>query len=145
MEPVGGLPLVALAAMLVVFFSGLSLAARMSAFDLAGPKAAIGTILLMAPLGAVSGKRVRAIRQACADAKALKRELLGRLQDPFLNLWLGIRVAVFLGIILLMAARPGLWESVSVVVASFAIGLLPSLLARRCNELSSLPSTKLGS
>ena len=144
MQPVPGLPLVALAAMLIVFLSGVYLAVRMAVFDLAWPKVAIGAILLMAPLGAVAGKRMGAIRRVCANAETINHELHSRLQDPLLNMSRGNRIAVFLGIVLLMAARPGLWESVSVVVASFAIGLLPFLLSRRRDELSSVPSTKLG-
>lgn len=104
----------------------------------------IGAILLRAPLGAVAGKRKGGIRRVSANAETINHELHSRLQDPLLNMSLGNRIAVFLGIVLLMAARPGLWESVSVVVASFAIGLLPFLLSRRRHEQSSVPSTKLG-
>src|SRR5256885_3738668 len=44
---------------------------------------------------------------------------------------LGIRIAVILGIVLLMSAKPELWESIGIVGASFVLGLLPSLPASR--------------
>jgi hypothetical protein len=45
-----------------VFFSGISLAVRMSAFETSWPKVTIAALLLIAPLEAVTGKRMRAIR-----------------------------------------------------------------------------------
>src|SRR6266478_9192950 len=129
-ELVPGLPLVGMGSLLVVFCSGIYLAMRMSAFELAWPKVTVAALLLIAPLGALTGRRMRAIRMACADeARAISIDLLGRLQDPFLKVSLGIRIAVFLGIVLLMAAKTGLWQSIGVVGTSVALGLLSSLLA----------------
>src|SRR6266436_8077321 len=65
-EPVPGLPLVAVGLLLVVFFSGVYLAMRMSALDLAWPKVAVGALLLITLFGALTGRRMRAIRRACA-------------------------------------------------------------------------------
>jgi hypothetical protein len=54
-----------------------------------------------------------------------------------LKISLGIQIAVFLGIVLLMAAKPELWESISIVGTSVAFGLLTFLLAwRRSGSLS---------
>ncbi|MBZ5658647.1 MAG: hypothetical protein LAO56_25685 [Acidobacteriia bacterium] len=137
MEPLPGLPLVAMSSMLIVFFSGVYLAMRMSAFDLAWPKVTVAAILLMAPLGALTGRRMRAIRRMCAAAKAINPDLEGRLRDPFLKVSLGVRIAVFLGILLLMAAKPEFWESTSIVGTSVVLGLLLSLLPwRRTGSLS---------
>jgi hypothetical protein len=116
----------------------------MSAFDLAWPKVTVGALLLIAPLGALTGRRMRAIRRACADAKAINSELLSRLRDPFLKISLGIRLAVFLGIVLLMAAKPDLWESISIVGTSVILGLLSSLFAWRRSASLSAPSAGLG-
>jgi hypothetical protein len=131
-DPVPGLSLLAMISMFVAFFSGIYLAVRMSAFDTAWPKVTIVALLLIAPLGALTGKRMGTIRRGCVDAKATKSELLGRLQDPFLKASLGIRIAVFLGIVLLMVAKPQLWESVSTVGCSAVLGFLLSLLVWRC-------------
>lgn len=142
--PVPGLPLIAAGSLLVIFFSGIYLAMRMSAFELAWPKVTLGALLLIASLGAVTGRRMRAIRRACADTKAINSELLRRLQDPFLKISLGIRIAVVLGIVLLMAAKPELWESISVVGTSVVLGLLSSLLAWRRSGSLSAPSADIG-
>jgi hypothetical protein len=101
-------------------------------------------LLLIAPLGALTGRRRRAICRACADANTINSELLSRLQDPFLKISLGIRVAIFFGIVLLMAAKPGLWESIGVVGTSVVVGLLLSLPAWRRSGSLSVPSTGYG-
>ncbi len=127
---------------LVVFFSGVYLAMRMAAFGSAWPKVAVGGLLIIAPLGALTGRRMRAIRRACADAKAINSDLLGRLEDSFLKVSLGVRIAVFLGIVLLMSTKPEFWESVGIVGTCGILGLLLSLLDRRRGSLSA-PSADL--
>jgi hypothetical protein len=107
-EPVPGLPLVAMGSLLVILFSGVYPAMRMSAFGLGWPQATVGALLLIAPPGALTGRRMRAIRLACVDAKTIHPDLLRQLQDPFLKISLGIRLAAFLGIVRLLAAKPAL-------------------------------------
>jgi hypothetical protein len=143
-QPVPGLPLVTAGSALVIFISGIYLALRMAAFDLAWPKVTIAALLLIGPFGALTGKRMRALRQVCAGAKAINSELISRLQDPFLKASLSIRVAVFLGLVLLMSAKPELWESISIVVASVVFGLLSSIVFWRRSVRLSAPSTDLG-
>jgi hypothetical protein len=130
-DPLPGVPLLAIGSILVVLASGIYLTARMSAFVLAWPKVAIIALLLIAPFGAVTGKRMRAIGHNSAQASRMKSELLTQLQDPFLKVSLGIRIAVFFGIVLLMAAKPELWQSITIVVGSVVLGLLLSLVAWR--------------
>lgn len=126
-EPIPRLPLISMASVLVVFFSGVYLAMRMSAFSSAWIRATLGAILIIAPLGAVTGRRAGAIRKACIDMKSISSEQLLRLRDPFLKVSLGIRIAVFLGIVLLMAAKPGLWPSISIIGASLILGVFLAL------------------
>lgn len=64
----------------------------------------------------------------------MKSDLLKRLQDPFLKSSLDIQIAVFWGIGLLMAAKPKLWQPISIVVCSAVLGLLLQLVARRRRE-----------
>jgi hypothetical protein len=136
-DPVPGIRLLAIGSILVVLFSGVYLAVGMSAFDLAWPKVAIVALLLIATLGALTGKRRRAIRSSAPAAK-MKPELLRQLQDPFLKISLGIRIAVFLGVVLLMAATPELWQSIAIVIGSVVLGLLLSVVAwRRTGPLPS--------
>jgi len=143
-QPVPGLPLLTAGSALVIFFSGIYLTIRMSAFDLAWPKVTIGALLLIAPFAALTGRRIRAIRQLCAEGKAINSELISRLQDPLLNISLGIRTAVFLGIVLLMSAKPELWESIIIVGVSAVFGLLTSLLLWHRPRSLPVPSAGLG-
>jgi hypothetical protein len=92
---------------------------------------AIVALLLIATFGALTGKRRRAIRRSSAAAAKMKPELLRQLQDPFLKISLGIRIAVFFGVVLLMAATPELWQSIAIVMVSVVLGLLLSLVAWR--------------
>jgi hypothetical protein len=144
LDAVPGLPAVTASSALVVFLSGVYLATRMSAFGLAWIKAAAAALLLIAPLGALTGRRMRAIRRGCTDASAINSELRRRLQDPFLKNSLSVRIAVFLGIVLLMAAKPELWESTSIVGVSVLLGLLSSLLPWGRSGSLSAPNADLG-
>jgi hypothetical protein len=130
-EPVPGIPLIAMTSILVVLVSGIYLTVRMAAFDLAWPKVTIVALLLIAPFGGLTGKRMRVIRRNSVEATTMKSELLKLLQDPFLKISLGIRTAVLLGIVLLMAAKPDLGQSIGIVVGSFVLGLLLGLLSWR--------------
>lgn len=141
---VPGLPLVTLGSLLIILFSGVYLTMRMAVFESAWPKVAVGALVLMAPLGALAGRRMRTIRRACAAAKTVNPELLRQLQDPFLKISLGIRSAVFLGILLLMAAKPELWQSVGIVGGSVVLGLLAPVLVRRRAAPLSIPGADLG-
>jgi hypothetical protein len=98
----------------------------MSAFGRAWTQVAIAALLLIAPLGALTGRRMRAIRQACANEKTMVTELR-RLQDRLLKASLGIRIAIFLGIVLLMAAKPDLAQSIGIVATSVVLGVFSQL------------------
>lgn len=134
-DPIPGIPLMAMFSILVILISGIYLAVRMAAFDLAWPEVTIVALLLIAPFGALTGKRMRVIRRSSAEATTIRPELLRNLQDPFLKISLGIRTVVFLGIVLLMAAKPDLGQSIGIVVCSLVIGLLLGLLSRRTGPL----------
>jgi hypothetical protein len=125
-EPVPKLPLAAMGSLLVALFTGIYLTIRMSADGEAWPKVTVAAILLIAPIAAITARRMRAIRRSSAAAASITPELRGRLYDPFLKASLGIRIAVMLGIVLLMAAKPELRESVAVVGAAAVVGLVSS-------------------
>ena len=105
-DSVPRIPLMAMTSILGVLVSGIYLAVRMAAFDLAWPKVTIVALLLIAPLGGLTAKRMRVIRRDSLEATTMKLELVKLLQDPFLKISLGVRTVVFLGIVLLMAAKP---------------------------------------
>jgi hypothetical protein len=54
------LPLAIVGSVLVILFSGVYLTARMSAFSLGWPRVSVAAVILMAALGAMTGKRMRA-------------------------------------------------------------------------------------
>ena len=130
-DPVPGIALMAMSSILVILVSGIYLAVRMAAFDLAWPKVTIVALLLIATFGALTAKRMRVIRRNSAEATTMRPELLKRVQDPFLKISLGVRSVALLGIVLLMATKPELWQSVAIVLCSAFLGLLLSLLVCR--------------
>jgi hypothetical protein len=136
-DPVPGIPLVAIVSIFVVLISGIYLALRMSAFEMTWPKVTIAALLLFAPFGALTSKRMRAIRRSCTPPTTMNPELLQQLRDPLLKISLGFRIGVFFGILLLMTAKPELWQSIGTVVCSAVLGLLLSLVTR--HRTGSLP------
>src|SRR5437879_4954063 len=70
------LPVFAGGSVLIILFSGVYLVIQESASGRAWPKVAAASLLLMAPLGAMTGSRMRAIREACAAEKTTSSELL---------------------------------------------------------------------
>lgn len=127
-EPVPGLSAIALGSILVILFSGVYLTIQMSGFGLAWIDVTMGAFLLMAPLGAVTGRRLRVIRHLCASGQTNQSKLLDPLRHRFLRISLGIRIAVFLGIVLLMTAKPDLLESLGIAGGSIVVGLVAALL-----------------
>jgi hypothetical protein len=143
-NPVPGLPLAATGSLIVVTLSGVYLTLLVSGFGADWPKVTIAALLFVAPVAAIGGRRMLAIRRTCATAKSISPELRDRVQDPVLKISLGIRIAVILGIVLLMSARPGLWGSVGIVAASFVLGLLSSVLVSRRRSAAAAPGATFG-
>jgi hypothetical protein len=136
-NPVPRLPLWTGGSALVVFFSGVYLAKRMSAFGQAWIDLTIVALLLIVPLGALTSKRMRAIRQGLAKATTLEPELVSRLDDPLLKSSFSLRIFNLVGIVLLMVAKPELLQSVSIVASSVILGFLSALIFRRRRALLS--------
>jgi hypothetical protein len=143
-DPAPGLSLMGIGSLAVLLISGGDLTARMSGWILAWPKVAVATLILIALLGAISGRRMRAIRRPCLAGKTNDSELTNRLRDPILKVSLGIRIALGLGAAPLMTAKPGLWVSIIIVGASVVLGLLSSLFASRRPASLSAASPDLG-
>jgi hypothetical protein len=133
LQPVGRLPAVAVGSLVVILASGIYLAAQFSGFRLGWVDVALAAFLLMGPLGAVSGRRMRDIRHRSAEANATLSRVRELLRNPFLFVSLGVRVAVFLGIVLLMTGKPDLPVSLGVVLVSVALGFAGAFLIPRKN------------
>jgi hypothetical protein len=123
-DPVPGLRSLAIGSLAVILISAIYLVIPIATFHTAWPKVAVLSLLLMGPLGAMTGRRMRAIRQAASHQKMIGTELLDQLRDRFLKMSLCVRIAVFFGIFLLVSIKPGLWASVGLMGASVVVGLL---------------------
>lgn len=112
----------------LLLLSGAYLTQRMSLWTLAWPKIALATLILIAVLGVVTGKRMGAVRRLCASGEAAEFEYARRLQDPMLKVSLGTRIALLFAAVLLMNAQPAFWESLAIVGVSLVLGLIAALL-----------------
>ena len=126
-----GLSALAISALVLLLLSGILMTAQMAGWMLAWPRVAMGALILIGPLGAITGRRMRAIRAACAANKPNESDLLRKLRDPFLKFSMNIRIALVLGIVLLMTAKPELRESLGVVVSSIFLAFVSTVFWRR--------------
>jgi hypothetical protein len=123
-NPVPSLPMIAMSSLLLILITGIYLTMQLQVWMVAWPKVAFITVLLIAPFGAVTGARMRKIRQAIAqtpasDVIALRKSVSGSV----FGLSLGIRTWVVLGIVLIMAAKPSLNVCLVILVVAALIGV----------------------
>jgi hypothetical protein len=140
-EPVPRLSRIALGSLLVILLTGVFLTIQTSGFGLAWLKVTVAAFLLMAPLGAASGRRIRNVQRLSANGKMTQSEILDLLRHPFLKVSLAMRIAVFLGIVLLMTAKPGLPESLAIACGSVVLGLASAFLIPSGRSTLSAPRT----
>ena len=126
----------------LLLLSGGYLADRMSAWTLAWPKVALTALILIGILGAVTSRRVRALRRASAPDES---EFIRRREDPILKISLSVRIALVFAAVLLMNAKPQLWESLSIVGAALVLGLAASVLIQNRGSAMSGANSDAGS
>lgn len=131
-----GLPPLTIASFVFMLLSGIFIATQSSEWMLAWLRVALGALLLIAPLGAITGRRMRAIRKACAANGTSAPDLSAKLRDPFLKFSMNVRIAVVLGIVLLMTAKPELRESLGIVVSALFVGFVSTALFGRQDTAS---------
>src|SRR5216683_2903605 len=131
-----GLPALAIGSLVFLLLSGILMTVQMSGWTLAWPRVALGALILIRPLGGITGRRMRAIRQACAGNNPIESDLLRKLSDPFLKFSMNIRIALVLGIVLLMTAKPELRQSSGIVVSSVFLGFVSTILFWRRDTTS---------
>ena len=100
---------IASAALLIV--SGIYLATKAADWSQGWIQVSLVGLLLIAPLGAVAGRRMRAMRDGHAAVAAL-------------GLLISCRTAIALGVVMLMTTQPGLPESVVVIAIALGGGLI---------------------
>ena len=138
-----GFRIAAMASLAVLLLSGGYLTAQMSAWGLAWPRVALATLVLTGLLGAMSGRKIRAIAQLFSSGQSADAELFKKLRDPFLRFSMITRVALVLGIVLLMTAKPGLPESLEAVAAFTTAAAAATVLFLRRSAAS--PAVSAGS
>ena len=70
----------------------------------------------------------RTLRKFRAIGQGGEADYVKRLQDPMLTISLCIRIALLLAAVLLMNAKPELWESLGIVGGAVVLGLLVALI-----------------
>lgn len=127
---IGRLPVTVGISGLVLLFSGGYLTAKMAAWGLAWPRVAVGALLLIAPFGAISGKRIRAIRRMLLNDPN-GRSIAEALSDRFLTLSLNLRLWILAGILWLMTAKPAITASLLAIGICVVLGCLCAALGSR--------------
>jgi len=122
-----GVPALAIVSLAFLLLSGIYMTKELDAWTLAWPRVAVGALFLIGPLGAISARRLSAIQCACAESKPNETEILSMARDPFLVISMNLRIALVLGIVLLMTAKPELRESLGIVVSSIFLGIVSAL------------------
>lgn len=130
-ELLQGVPALAVGSLLFLVVSGIFLTNQISAWALAWPKVAVATLFVIGPLGAAAEKKLRAIKAASSATNPRESEILEKMRDPFLVFSVNLRVALVIGIVLLMVVKPGLAESLSIIAAFAIVGIVASLLLKR--------------
>jgi hypothetical protein len=128
--PIPGLTVASISSLVIIYVTGAYLTESLRAWEFAWPKFAVLEIILFAIFGALTGSRLRAIRRLCNSVGTSEPELSARLRNPLLKISLNIRIWIVVGTILLTAAKPGLTESLSILLASLLLGCASSLLTR---------------
>ncbi|MGA8529683.1 MAG: hypothetical protein WB622_08215 [Acidobacteriaceae bacterium] len=126
MQPVA---IAAVTSLVVIYVTGAYLTESLHSWAFAWPRLAVLEIVLFALLGAMTGRRLRAIRRHSAGEQMNSSEWSALTSSPFLKVSLSTRIWIVLGTILLTAAKPNLRESLLIVASSLIFGLLFSFVS----------------
>ena len=115
--------------MLVNVLTGLSMTAFTWGWQTAWIIVAIGTLVLFIAAGAVMGTRRGAIAKQIGDMPdgPLPESVVERIHDPLFGTSVYMMLALLLGIVFLMTAKPALDGSIVAIVAAAVLGALASL------------------
>jgi hypothetical protein len=103
-----------------ILVTGIALVIHEGAGGQAWAKVAAISLVLTVPIGAASGRRMRAIR-------ALNHpQAISRLRDPLLKRSISIRIGLFFGIFVLVSIKPDLAGAIATILGAVAIGLIAS-------------------
>jgi hypothetical protein len=121
MQPVA---IAAISSLIIIYVTGAYLTESLHSWAFAWPRVAVLEIVLFALFGAITGRRMRAIRRNTESEQMNPSEWKAMTQAAFLKISLSTRIWIVIGTILLTAAKPGLRESLAIAASSLILGLL---------------------
>ena len=98
----------AITSLIVIYVTGAYLTESLHSRAYDRPRLAVLEIVLFALLGAMTGRRMRAIRRHSADEQMNPSEWNALTCSPFLKVSVSTRIWIVMGTILLTAAKPNL-------------------------------------
>jgi hypothetical protein len=119
----------AICSLVIIYATGAWLTESLHSWAYAWPRLAVLEIVLFALLGAITGRRMRAIRRYAASEKTNPPGWNALTRSTFLKVSLSTRIWIVMGTILLTAAKPALRESLVIVASSLILGLLFSFVS----------------
>ncbi len=128
-EATNAIAIAAISSLVIIYATGAWLTESLRSWEYAWPRLAVLEIVLFALFGAITGRRMRAIRRYAVNEKANLSQWNALTQSAFLKVSLNTRIWIVMGTILLTAAKPGLRESLLIVASSLILGLLFSLVS----------------
>lgn len=137
MAPVIGI--VAISSLVIIYGTGAYLTESLHAWQYAWPRFAVLEIVLFAIFGAITGRRMRAIRRYSTSQNADLSVWNAMTRGAFLKTSLSTRIWIVMGTILLTAAKPGLRDSLIIVATFMILGLLfPFISFKRRSVVSTV-------
>jgi hypothetical protein len=113
-----------------VFIPGLYLAAHDALWAAAWIQAAIAASIVIALAGVVfTGPRTRALAKLAMAGGEAAANATGRLRDPVVFFSLRVRAWLALGVLFLMAAKPGLATTLVTMGAALLLGIVAGVAA----------------
>lgn len=119
----------AITSLVIIYGTGAYLTESLHSWAYAWPRLAVLEIVIFALLGAITGRLMRAIRRNAASEQINRSQWSAQTRNPFLKVSLNTRISIVMGTILLTAAKPGLTESLIVVVGSLICGPMLSFVS----------------
>ena len=126
MQPIA---IASISSLVIIYVTGAWLTQSLHSWEYAWPRFAVMEIVVFALLGAITGRRMRAIRRYAANENANPSEWIALTQNAFLKVSLSTRIWIVMGTILLTAAKPDLRESLIIVSCSLILGFLFSFVS----------------
>jgi hypothetical protein len=126
MQPVA---IAAITSLVIIYVTGAYLTGSLHSWAFAWPRLAVLEIVLFALLGAMTGRRMRAIRRNGVSEEMSLSGWSALTGSPFLKVSLSTRIWIVIGTILLTAAKPDLRESLLIVACSLIFGLAFSFVS----------------